>query len=225
MDRDQLIAQLKAKGIDIGANPALANLPDDALAALLQSVPAAAMNAPPPPAVPPAAGATMADDADDKDKDDMSAKFDALSAQFNHLSAAFAETQKDKDDVKQAAAFAKDFQSARAEQKRERATEIVTKACNEGRALPAAKDHLISDLCKLSDEKKDCFADGVAKGKTPFAAACEELLARPRDARFSASAKPLGTADAISQERRKELLGHTQNGRAVLRREAAAAGK
>lgn len=227
MNRDDLIAQLKAKGIDIGANPALANLPDDALAALRQAVPAAAMTATPPPVPPPATGAVMSDD---KDKDDMAAKFADLekkntemAAQFAHLSAAFAEVTKDKDDVKAAAAFAKDFQSVRTQQKRERATEIVEKASIEGRILPAAKAHLINDLCLLSDERKDCFAEGATKGKTPFAVACDELLARQRDARFSANVKPLGNGSSgIDPVRRKELLGHTgELGRTIIRNETA----
>lgn len=230
MNRDDLIAQLKAKGIDVGADPALANLPDEALAALLKVAPAAAMTATPAQTVPPPApGATMSDE-EKKDKDDMAAKFADLekknadlSAQFNHLSAAFAEATKDKDDVKAAAAFAKDFQSARATQKRDRAVEIVEKACVEGRVLPAVKDHLIDDLCKLSDEKKDCFAEGVVKGKTPFTVECEKLLARPRDARFSANAKPLGNGvGGIDPVRRKELLGHAgELGRTIIRNETA----
>lgn len=223
MNRDELIAQLKAKGIDIGADPALANLPDEALAALLKAVPAAA----PPPA------AAMADEtAVDKDKDDMSAKYAELEksnkdlmSKFGAMEAAFSDLKSKSGDVQQAAAFAKDFQDARAEQKRDRARAVVEKAVNEGRMLPAVKDTVIGDLCRLSDEKKDCFAEGATKGKTPFAVECEAILARPADRRFSAAIQPFPNESRIDPDRRAKLLNSTESGRAALRREAEAARK
>lgn len=227
MNRDDLIAQLKAKGLDVGADPALANLPDEALAALLKAMPAAApaaMTDPNPGAGQPDPNAAlMAKFADLEKKFADSEKEKAeMSSKFNHLSAAFADATKDKDEVKQAAAFAADFKAQKVAQKRERAVAVVTKAVAEGRALPAAKDALIDDLCRVSDASKDCFADGPKKGKSPFEAACEDLLARPADRRFSAAPNPLpGGTDKMDAGRRAELLGHTgELGRNILRQEA-----
>lgn len=239
MNRDELIAQLKAKGLDIGADPSLANLPDEALAALLKSLPAPAAMANPPATVAPGANMSTADtnptpattnpnpDSMDPSRATYSAKkFDELQTQMNHLSAAFAEIVKDKDDTKMAVAMAKDYISGIREQKKARATEVVDKAIHEGRAIPAARNPLISDLCLLSNEKKDCFAAGAANaGKTPFEVACEELLKRPADRRFSANANPLGTGNGSEQidlNRRAKLLNATESGRNVLRKELAA---
>lgn len=219
MNRDELIAQLKSKGIDVGANPALANLPDDALAAMLQALPAAA------PAAGPAAAMTNGGDADDLKQKyaDLEKQNKDLMGRFGALEKAFAEVSKDKDEVKQAAAFARDFQSARHEQKIARATEVVAKAIMDGQLIPAAKDVTITDLAKLSDDRKDCFAEGAGKGKTPFAAACDELLTRPKDKRFSANANPLAAGPGIDPNRRAKLLSATESGRNILRKEAEAA--
>lgn len=240
MNRDEMIAQLKAKGLDIGADPSLANLPDEALAALLKGMPAPA-SATPPNTVAPGANMAVADtnptpattkpnpDSMKPNKDDYSAlskKCDDMQTQFNSLSAAFNELNKDKDDAKMAVAMARDYQANIRQQKTNKATEVVDKAIHEGRAIPAARAAIISDLCLLSNEKKDCFAAGTANaGKTPFEAACEDLLKRPADRRFSANANPLGSGSGenkIDQARRAKLLSSTETGRAVLRREAAA---
>ena len=241
MNRDELISQLKAKGLDIGADPSLANLPDDALAALLKSLPAPAASATPSTVAPGAnMSGTVADanptpattnpspDSAIPNKEDYSAmkkKFDDMETQMNHMSAKLAEACKDKEETKMAVAMAKDYQAGIREQKKARATETVEKAINEGRAIPAAKNALISDLCLLSNEKKDCFAAGHANaGKTPFETACEELLKRPADRRFSANANPLGSGNGenkIDPARRAKLLSATESGRNILRREAA----
>lgn len=239
MNRDELIAQLKSKGLDVGADPALANLPDDALAALLKSMPAPTSTSPPR-TVAPGANMSTADanptptttnpnpDSMIPNKQDyaaLSKKFDDMQTQMNHLSAAFAEVAKDKDDTKMAVAMAKDYQAGIREQKTAKATQTVERAILEGRALPAAKSALISDLCLLSNEKKDCFAAGTANaGKTPFELACDELLKRPADRRFSANPNPLGSANTgIDPNRRAKLLSSTEAGRTVLRKEQAAA--
>lgn len=223
MNRDDLIAQLKAKGVDVSADPALANLPDEALAALLKAMPAAT----------PAPAPTMPDGKDDTDQfkammakfADMEKKQEEMSAKFGHLNAAFADSCKDKDEVKAAAAFAKDYVAAQQDIKKSRATEVVAKAVSEGRALPVAKDYLIDDLCRLPDDKKSCFADGANKGKSPFAVACEELLKRPKDMRFNSEPNPLATGtQKMDESRRRELLSHAgEIGHSILRREKAAA--
>jgi len=241
MNRDELIAQLKAKGLDIGADPSLANLPDEALAALLKSMPAPAAPTTPSTVAP---GANMSGTVADTNptpattnpnpdsmipgKNQYSAlmsQVEELKTQMNHMSAAFAEATKDKEETKMAVAMAKDYQAGIREQKKIKATTTVEKAIMEGRALPAAKNALINDLCLLSNEKKDCFAAGTANaGKTPFETACEELLKRPADRRFSANPNPLGSGNGDNQidpSRRAKLLSATESGRTVLRREAA----
>lgn len=241
MNRDELIAQLKAKGLDIGADPSLANLPDEALGALLKSLPSPAAVVPSAVAHGANMSGTVADatptptttkpnpDSMIPNKEDYSAmkkKFDDMETQMNHMSAKLAEACKDKDETKMAVAMAKDYIAGIREQKKARATEVVEKAIHEGRAIPAAKGPLISDLCLLSNEKKDCFAAGAANaGKTPFEAACEELLKRPADRRFSANSNPLGTgngSEQIDPNRRAKLLNATESGRNVLRKELAA---
>jgi hypothetical protein len=203
MNRDELIAQLKAKGVDVAADPALANLPDDALAALLKAMPAAA----------PAAGPAVM--SDDKDTDDMAKKYAELekknaemAAKFAALEAGMDSLKKSEDEVKQAAKFAKDYRATVEDLKRQRAVKACEDACNSGRMLPAAKDQTVADLMKLSDDKAACFSEGANKGKTPFQAEIEAILARTPDARFSAAKVSSTEVESVSVERRKQLLKH-----------------
>jgi len=213
MNRDQLISALKDKGIDIGADPALANLPDEALGALLKSLPATMVK--------------LADDEDDKKPVDtnpeMSKRFSELektnaelSKKFTEVEKAFTDLQAKAGEIQNAAKFAKTYEQNIVEQKRDRATGVVNECARLGKIVPASKGNYIADLMLLSNDKAHCFAEGEHKDKTPFEAELLKLIARTPDPRFAAVPTETKT-EGMSPERRAQLYNATETLRAKSR--------
>lgn len=211
MDRDTLIAQLKAKCVDVGADPSLANLPDAALSALLSQLPAEAA----------AAAATKqvgdvttlsepnCDEQMKKKFADLEKENAEMKAKFGSLEAAFSDLKDKAGDVQQAAKFAKTYEANLAEVKRTRASTVVAECVAKGKLMPALQDQTISDLCKLSDDKASHFAEGEYKGKSPFEAELDKLVKRVPDPKFARveTAAPVQSLSAQEKIRQLEDMG------------------
>lgn len=211
MDRDTLIAQLKAKGVDVGADPSLANLPDAALSALLSQLPAEAAAAA---ATKPVGDVTTLSepDCDEQMKKkfaDLEKENAEMKAKFGSLEAAFSDLKDKAGDVQQAAKFAKTYEANLAELKKARATDVVNKCVAEGRLCHDWKERTINAVMMFSDEKASCFSDGPNKGKTPFAAELERLMSLSKDHRFARveTAAPVQSLSAQEKIRQLEDMG------------------
>ncbi|MFO0937842.1 MAG: hypothetical protein U0798_15160 [Gemmataceae bacterium] len=216
MDRNQIIAALKDKGIDVGSNPALANLPDEALNAMLGAMPAANPANPTP---------TLVDDLDKKGDPNaaMAKRFEEqektiadMTAKFGSLEKAFSDLQTKAGDIQNAAKFAQSYEQNVAELKKQRCTEVVDKCVGTGRLIPALRDRTIGDLCLLSDDRSARFAEGEHQGKTPFEVELAKLLARTPDPSFSVVSVKV-ESETMTPERRAKLYGSTELLRSITR--------
>jgi hypothetical protein len=220
--RDELLQQLTAAGVDV-SDPQVTGMADEALFGLLKSVPSEAFGAamkkkyaadptpPPPPASKPDDAVAQLAASFQKFSDDLGHRVGAMEQAFQALQGP----------AMQAAQFAADFQATAADQQKRIATETVDRAINEGRLLPYAREAVLADLMKCGNGRKEVFAAGHAQaGRTPFQAACADLLARPVTHQFSDTPEPLVTDDTLTDFERR-ALDATPTGKKVARSLAA----
>lgn len=229
--RDQLLQQLTAAGVDV-SDPTVAAMTDDQLAMLAKTVGgdtfAAAMKAKyaAPPAVPnPATNgppAAAVPPTDPKDMDAFAAtcrKFmDDMTGRMGSMEQAMQATQ---GQAQMAAQFAADFQGTVQDQQKQLAGETVARAVADGRLSPYARDVTLTDLLKCPNGRRDVFAAGhAAAGRTPFQAACADLLARPVTYLFDDRPDPTPADDTLTPFQRK-ALDATPTGKRAARSLAA----
>lgn len=216
--RDQILAALQGMGIDT-SDPALAGLADEALKALLAQLGGQkfsecmkakyAAEIPTPTPVPPVV--LPASDTSN-DLKAMMSTMAAFSQRFGAIEAAV----KDLQSVKSSAAMSTEFDAWHQSEKLRRATEVVTQAVTDGKIMPFAKEQTISDLCKVSNYRKDCFAKGhQSEGKTPFEAALAEITARQSTSLFSEKVNDTSSEEELSDFAR-EVLQMSPDGRKAL---------
>lgn len=217
--RDQLIQQLKELGIDVG-DASIAGLSDEALQALVNQLggesfaaamkkkyaaapdPVETANKPNPPA------------------DDLGQKFAAFADDCTKRMGAMEQTlqglQGMKEDVQQAAKFARDYPSERKAQKLRTVTELVSQAAKEGRLQPWEKDDQIELGVGKDDATKFAAGTGAGKdGKTPFELWKTALFARPANSLLAETLADTGD-DAELDAFTRKALSATGKGRATL---------
>lgn len=215
--RDQLLQQLKELGIDVGdAN--IAGLSDEALQTLINQLGgesfAAAMKKKY------AAAPEPTPEPKPKPNDDLAQKFAAFADDCTKRMGAMEQTlqglQGIKEEVQQAAKFARDYPSERKAQKKAAVTELVKQAAKQGRLQPYEVDDQIELGIAKDDVTKFAAGTGAGKdGKTPFELWKTALFARPANALLAETLADTGD-DAELDAFTRKALGATGKGRATL---------
>lgn len=127
---------------------------------------------------------------------------------------------------KEVAAFSADFKARDAAEKKRVATERITAVVRRGGLSPYLKEAKIAEAMEHSNLTKDTFSAGSDSGLTPFEAYLRKIEARPSDERFSEDVVTnTDGTGAGISDFARKALSQTPEGRRALKLAEAEAAK